>query len=132
MKVERAIEKVGGEVMFKLPKTKRGLRAIAIDDSLLELLVAERESISAPHRRRGGRHGGRSHAGQVAGRCVDVPLAGRDLRDHVTTMRSRPYLNGARQGLALGGYAFTTFAAAMASASSVKVCRSHYCWPFGT
>jgi integrase len=43
LKVERAIEKVAGKVAFKLPKTKRGLRAIAIDDSLLELLVAERE-----------------------------------------------------------------------------------------
>ena len=90
LKVERAIEKVGGKVTFKLPKTKRGLRAIAIDDSLLELLVAERETYQ------------RLIAGVADGTAVDLTLvklpadalmfpspAGRDLRsprdDHAVT-----------------------------------------------
>jgi integrase len=90
LKVERAIEKVGGEVVFKPPKTKRGLRAIAIDDSLLDLLIAERERYQ------------RLIAGVADGATIDLSLvklpadalifpspAGRDLRsprdDHAVT-----------------------------------------------
>jgi integrase len=90
LKVERALEKVGGKVVFKQPKTARGLRAIAIDDVLLDLLVAEREKYQ------------RLVAGVTGGAAVDLTLvklaadalmfpspAGRDLRsprdDHAVT-----------------------------------------------
>ena len=44
LRIERAIEqtKAGGRTL-KAPKTARGVRTIAIDDSLVALLVAERE-----------------------------------------------------------------------------------------
>jgi integrase len=41
--VERAIDKVRGNVQLKPPKTKRGFRTVAIDDGLVAMLVAERE-----------------------------------------------------------------------------------------
>jgi integrase len=41
LRIERALEADTG--IFKSPKTKRGIRTIAIDDSLVTLLVAERE-----------------------------------------------------------------------------------------
>lgn len=40
LRIERALEADTG--IFKSPKTKRGIRTIAIDDSLVALLVAER------------------------------------------------------------------------------------------
>ena len=133
LKVERAIEKVGGKVTFKLPKTKRGLRAIAIDDSLLELLVAERKTYQ------------RLIAGVADGTAVDLTLvklpadalmfpspAGRDLRsprdDHAVTAIFRR--RAARLGF--GQLRFHDLAAAMASASSVKVYRSTCLLAVGT
>ena len=41
LRIERAVER--DTERFKLPKTKRGIRTISIDDELVALLVAERE-----------------------------------------------------------------------------------------
>jgi integrase len=44
LKIERAIERTtAGGITFKLPKTARGVRKVAIDNGLVELLRAERE-----------------------------------------------------------------------------------------
>jgi integrase len=44
LKVERALEQTKAGIDFKPPKTKRGLRSVVIDDSLVELLRAERDA----------------------------------------------------------------------------------------
>jgi integrase len=43
LRIERALDETKDELAFKAPKTKRGLRTIAIDDDLVALLTAERE-----------------------------------------------------------------------------------------
>jgi integrase len=43
LKVERAIEQTKAGISFKPPKTRRGLRSVAIDDNLIGLLCAERD-----------------------------------------------------------------------------------------
>jgi integrase len=44
LKVERALEQTKAGITFKAPKTKRGLRSVAIDDNLIGLLRAERDA----------------------------------------------------------------------------------------
>lgn len=43
VRVRRAIEQTKGNIRFKPPKTKRGIRDIVIDDGLADMLLAERE-----------------------------------------------------------------------------------------
>jgi integrase len=43
LRVRRAIEQTKGNIRFKPPKTKRGIRDIVIDDGLADMLLAERE-----------------------------------------------------------------------------------------
>jgi integrase len=43
LRIERALEETKEAVNFKAPKTKRGVRTIAIDDDLIALLLVERE-----------------------------------------------------------------------------------------
>jgi integrase len=43
LRIERCLERTRGNSAIKAPKTRRGVRTIAIDDELLGLLLAERE-----------------------------------------------------------------------------------------
>jgi integrase len=43
LRIERALEETKEGLFFKAPKTKRGVRTIAIDDDLIGLLLVERE-----------------------------------------------------------------------------------------
>jgi len=43
LRIERALEETKEGLTFKAPKTKRGVRTIAIDDGLIALLLVERE-----------------------------------------------------------------------------------------
>ena len=43
LRIERALDETGAGLSFKAPKTMRGIRSIAIDETLVALLAAERE-----------------------------------------------------------------------------------------
>jgi integrase len=45
LKVERALQEIKGVTTFKVPKTKRGVRTIKIDDKLVAMLCLERKKM---------------------------------------------------------------------------------------
>jgi integrase len=75
LRIERAVEQTAKyELAIKEPKTKRGKRAITIDDDLIALLVAEREKLQ------------RIHAGVPDGAKVNLSLV--KLPDDALTRNS--------------------------------------------